>query len=56
MTLDEIKDIIKQNLEISISTKSRGSECSYNEQTYVELYFAGELISKAEIEGLGKDY
>lgn len=55
MELEDVKKLIKENLIINITTESKGSECTYNERTYVELIFCDEVISKVEIEKLGKD-
>lgn len=51
-----IKDYIKENVSIRVETKSGGSECSYNESTYVCLFLGKELISESEIQPLSKDY
>ena len=56
MDLEEVKKLIKENLKIVVETESSGSECSYNEQTYVKLIFIDEVISKTEIQELSKDY
>ena len=56
MDLEDVKKLIKENLKIVVETKSSGSECSHNEQTYVKLIFLDEVVSVAEIEKLGEDY
>jgi hypothetical protein len=52
MDLEDVKKLIKENLKIKITTVEYSSECSYNEQTYVELIFDDEVISKEEIQAL----
>jgi hypothetical protein len=55
MDIEDVKKLIKENLKIVVYTDSRGSECSYHEQTFVELIFLDEVITKTEIEKLGED-
>jgi hypothetical protein len=51
MNIEDVKKLIKENLKISVETRSEyGSECSYNEKTYVKLIFLDEVISETEIE------
>ena len=46
MDLEEVKKLIKENLKIVVETESSGSECSYNEQTYVKLIVLEFLFLK----------
>ena len=55
MDIEDVKKLIKENLKISVETYSKGSECTYNEKTYVKLIFLDEVISETEIEKLGED-
>lgn len=55
MDLEEVKKLIKENLKVVVSTDSRGSDCSYYENTYVELIFMDERISISEIQKLSED-
>ena len=55
MGIEDVKNLIKENLEIRVETYSKGSECTYNEKTYVKLIFLGEVILETEIEKLGED-
>jgi hypothetical protein len=55
MDLEEVKKLIKDNLKIKVETRSKGSECSYYENTYVELIFMDEVISTTEIQKLSED-
>jgi hypothetical protein len=55
MNIEDVKKLIKENLKISVETCSSGSECSYNEKTYVKLIFLDEVISETEIEKLSED-
>lgn len=55
MDVEDVKKIIKENLKIKVETKSSGSECTYNEKTYVKLFFLDEVISETEIEKLSED-
>jgi len=56
MDIDDVKKLIKENLKIEIDTNSSGSECSYNEKTWIKLIFMGEVISEEEIQKLAEDY
>lgn len=56
MSVDELKKLLKENLTISYSTESKGSECTYHEKHIITIYFGDELISSTEIEGLGIDH
>ena len=53
--MEDVKKLIKENLKISVETRSRGSECSYNEKTLIKLMFFDEVISETEIEKLSED-
>jgi len=55
MDLEEVKKLIKENLKVVVHTESNGSECTYHENTYVELIFMDEVISKSEIQKLSED-
>jgi hypothetical protein len=55
MNMEDVKKLIKENLKISVETLTRGSECSYNEKTYIKLIFLDEVISETEIEKLSED-
>jgi hypothetical protein len=55
MDIEDVKKLIKENLKITVETYSNGSECSYNEKTYVKLIFLDEVISETEIEKLSED-
>jgi hypothetical protein len=56
MNIEDVKKLIKENLKISVETRSEyGSECSYNEKTYVKLIFLDEVISETEIEKHSED-
>lgn len=55
MELEDLKKLIKENLKVVVYTESKGSECSYRENTYVELIFMDEVISTSEIQKLSED-
>ena len=56
MDLEDVKKLIKENLKIEVDTSSSGSECSYNEKTFVKLIFMDEVISEEEIQKLAENY
>lgn len=56
MDKNELKTLLKENLQIHVTTESDYSDCGYSENTYIEVLFDGELISKTEIEPLSKNY
>jgi len=55
MNIEDVKNLIKENLKITVETYSKGSECTYNEKTYVKLIFLDEVISETVIEKLSED-
>lgn len=55
MELEDLKKLIKEHLKVEVVTESKGSECSYYENTYVKLIFMDEVISTSEIQKLSED-
>lgn len=55
MGIEDLKKLIKEHLKVEVVTESKGSECSYYENTYVKLIFMDEVISTSEIQKLSED-